>query len=109
MYDNIANSYLKIILAEELTVNHSPTRASYSGPLAGELINSPNLSVDDHLKAVEYHQAHASALKSGDYSALKFRPTSDDVQKLLANHLALISAHKDQIDRIGDQGNYHKD
>lgn len=109
MYDNIANSYIKIVLAEDLTVDHSPSRSSYSGPLRGELINSPKLSVDDHLKAVEYHNLQATALEHGDYSALKFRPTADDVQKLLANHRALSSAHKDQIERIGDQGNYQKD
>lgn len=107
MSDSISKAYRQLV-TENIQVNYSPSRSDYSGPLHGELINSPNLSVDDHLKAINHHQDAIARIADGSYP-FKFPATENDKARLILNHKALISAHKDQIDALGNQGNYRKD
>lgn len=92
----------------ESRLNYSPTRSSYDGPLGGELINSKSLSVDDHLKAINWSAEKINNINNGTHK-WSFNPSKIDKDIAIRNHQALISAHKEQIEKLGDQGNPHKD
>lgn len=104
--DAIQKQYLNILI--ESKVNYSPDRSHYNGPLSGELISSPNLSVDDHLKAIEWSHEQIRNIENGTHK-WSFNPLPADKEIATRNHKALISAHKDQIDRMADAGNPTKD
>lgn len=106
MKDDIVNKYASMLI--ESRVNYSPERSSYNGPLGGELINSPALTVDDHLKAIAWHQDAVDAIKNGTHK-WSFPPTPVDKEIAVRQHNAYISVHKDQIEKMGSVGDSAKD
>lgn len=106
MKDDIVNKYASMLI--ESRVNYSPERSSYNGPLGGELINSPNLTVDDHLKAINWHQGIVNDIQNGTHK-WTFHPSVIDKEIAFRQHNAYISAHKDQIEKMGSVGDSVKD
>ena len=92
----------------ESKIDYSPTRSRYDGPLKGELINSKSLTVDDHLKAINWSSEQINSINNGTYN-WKYNANDVDKEVAIRNHKALIIAHRDQINALGDQGEYVKD